>query len=269
MFTAVSDTTERVIGGRRLAALQDLGAQAGSARSVAEACQLVVAALERARRDVPFAAIYLRRPGGDEPALTASAPHEVVPVPLLGGPGGWPVEEVLRTGEPVTVSDVPARFGELPAGGGQPLRPRPGCSRWWVTAGGQATGVIVLAASAGHALDEAYESFLSLVAQQTAALINGAVAYQVQQRRAEELAELDRAKTTFFSNISHEFRTPLTLIMGPVEELRAGAAVQDPAARQELEVIHRNGLRLGKLVDTLLGLLPDRGRPDAGALRAG
>ena len=46
VFTAVSDTTERVIGARRLAALQDLGAQAGSARSVAEACDLVVTVLE-------------------------------------------------------------------------------------------------------------------------------------------------------------------------------------------------------------------------------
>ena len=264
VFTAVSDTTERVIGERRLAALQDLGAQAGSARSVAEACQLVVAALERARRDVPFAAIYLRRPGGDEPVLMASAPHEVVPVPLPGGPGGWPVGEVLRTGEPVTVSDVTARFGELPAGGWAAPPAQARVLPLVGEAGGQATGVIVLAASAGHALDEAYESFLSLVAQQTAALVNGAVAYQVQQRRAEELAELDRAKTTFFSNISHEFRTPLTLIMGPVEELRAGAAVQDPAARQELEVIHRNGLRLGKLVNTLL----DFSRIEAGRMQA-
>ena len=264
VFTAVSDTTERVIGERRLAALQDLGAQAGSARSVAEACQLVVAALERARRDVPFAAIYLRRPGGDEPVLMASAPHEVVPVPLPGGPGGWPVEEVLRTGEPVTVSDATARFGELPAGGWAAPPAQARVLPLVGETGGQATGVIVLAASAGHALDEAYESFLSLVAQQTAALVNGAVAYQVQQRRAEELAELDRAKTTFFSNISHEFRTPLTLIMGPVEELRAGAAVQDPAARQELEVIHRNGLRLGKLVNTLL----DFSRIKAGRMQA-
>ena len=122
--------------------------------------------------------------------------------------------------------------------------------------------MIVLAASAGHALDEAYGSFLRLVAQQTAALINGAVAYQVQQRRAEELAELDRAKTTFFSNISHEFRTPLTLIMGPVEELRA--QVEDPGAREELEVIYRNGLRLGKLVNTLL----DFSRIEAGRMEA-
>ena len=264
VFTAVSDTTERVIGERRLAALQDLGAQAGSARSVAEACQLVVKTLERARRDVPFAAIYLRRPGGDEPVLMASAPHEVVPVPLPAGPGGWPVEEVLRSGEPVTVRDVAARFGELPAGGW--LAP-PAEARVLPLAGdtgGRPAGVIVLAASAGRALDEAYESFFSLVAQQTAALVNGAVAYQVQQRRAEELAELDRAKTTFFSNISHEFRTPLTLIMGPVEELRAGAAVRDPAAREELEVIHRNGLRLGKLVNTLL----DFSRIKAGRMEA-
>lgn len=78
-----------------------------------------------------------------------------------------------------------------------------------------ATGVIVLAASGGHAVDENYRTFLGLVAQQTTALVNGAVAFQVQQERAEELAALDVAKTTFFSNVSHEFRTPLTLILGP------------------------------------------------------
>jgi K+-sensing histidine kinase KdpD len=122
------------------------------------------------------------------------------------------------------MTNLAARFGELPAGG-WPAPPAEAMVLPLVgETGSEATGVIVLAASAGHALDDAYESFLSLVAQQTAALVNGAVAYQVQQRRAEELTELDRAKTTFFSNISHEFRTPLTLIMGPVEELRAGPA---------------------------------------------
>jgi PAS domain S-box-containing protein len=269
VFTAVSDTTDRVIGERRLAALQDLGAQAGNARSVAEACQLVVTALERARRDVPFAAIYLRRPGSDEPILVAGAPQQAVLVPLPDGPGGWPVREVLSSGQPVTVSDVAARFGDLPAGGWSTPPAQAMVLPLVGETGGQATGVIVLAASAGHALDEAYESFLGLVAQQTAALVNGAVAYQVQQRRAEELAELDRAKTTFFSNISHEFRTPLALIMGPVEELRArlGAqdpATQDPGTREELEVIQRNGLRLGKLVNTLL----DFSRIEAGRMEA-
>ncbi len=264
VFTAVSDTTERVIGERRLAALQDLGAQAGSARSVAEACQLVVTALERAAKDVPFAAIYLRDPGTGQPVLVASSPPQADPRPLRDGPGGWPVADVLHSGQPVTVSEVAARFGELPAGGWATPPAQAMVLPLVGETGGQATGVIVLAASAGHAVDEAYESFLRLVAQQTAALVNGAVAYQVQQRRAEELADLDRAKTTFFSNISHEFRTPLTLIMGPVQELRVKLASQDLAVREELELIHRNGLRLGKLVNTLL----DFSRIEAGRMEA-
>ena len=119
VFTAVRDTTEQVVGRRRLAALQDLGAQAGQARSVAEACDLVVRALDRAREVVPFAAIYLRGPDRGSAALTRSTWLGIDPSPLPGGPGGWPVDEVLRSGHPVTLTDVIARFGELPAGGWQ------------------------------------------------------------------------------------------------------------------------------------------------------
>ena len=170
----------------------------------------------------------------------------------------------MRSGHPVTLTDVIARFGELPAGGWQTPPAEAMVLPLKGGTGDQLTGVIVLAASAGRALDEAYQSFLGLVAQQTAALVNSAVEYQAQLRRAEELAELDRAKTTFFANVSHEFRTPLTLIMGPVEELRARLDPADDAAAQELDVIYRNGLRLGKLVNTLL----DFSRIEAGRMQA-
>ena len=115
VFTAVKETTEEVVGRRRLAVLQDLGAQAGQARSVAEACDLVVEALGRARQVVPFAAIYLSRAGRRDAAL-AQEPPGTGPAPLPGGPGGWPVEEVVRRGHPVTLTDVIARFGEMPGG---------------------------------------------------------------------------------------------------------------------------------------------------------
>jgi len=259
VFTAVSDTTERVIGERRLSVLHDLGAQAGNARTVVEACELVVQALDRAGSVVPFAAIHLRRPGSGGTTLVAGTP-----APAAGDRAAWRLDEVLRTGEGVVLRDVVERFGELPTGGWRTppaeavVLPLPG------ETGGEPVGVIVLAASAGRALDEGYESFLGLVARQTADLVNAAQAYEAQQHRAEELAELDRAKTAFFSNISHEFRTPLTLIMGPVQELRDRLGQDDPRAREELEVVHRNALRLGKLVNALL----DFSRIEAGRMQA-
>jgi PAS domain S-box-containing protein len=261
VFTAVKETTEEVVGRRRLAALRELGAQAGQARSVAEACALVVRTLGRTPEVVPYTAIYLRGPSG-APVLAASSAPDAGPLPA--GPGGWPAEEVLHSGRPATLTDVIDRFGELPSGGWQ----TPPAEAMVLPLSGAGTdgpaGVIVLAASAGRALDEAYSSFLGLVAQQTASLVSGAVAYQAQLRRAEELAELDRAKTTFFANVSHEFRTPLTLIMGPLEELRARIDPADTVAAGELDVIYRNGVRLGKLVNTLL----DFSRLEAGRMRA-
>jgi PAS domain S-box-containing protein len=263
VFTAVKETTEEVVGRRRLAALQDLGALAGQARSVAEACALVVRSLEGAADVVPFAAVYLRGPDGS-PVLAGSSVPGAGLSPVPGGPGGWPAGEVLRDGRPVTLTDVIARFGELPSGGWKTPPAEAMVLPLTGGADGAAAGAIVLAASAGRALDEAYASFLGLVAQQTAAIVNRALAYQAQLRRAEELAELDRAKTTFFANVSHEFRTPLTLIMGPLEELRARIDPADTVAAGELDVIYRNGVRLGKLVNTLL----DFSRLEAGRMQA-
>ncbi|MFC0438313.1 SpoIIE family protein phosphatase [Kutzneria buriramensis] len=234
VFTAVADTTARVVGGRRMAALQDLSAQAGGT-TVAEACDRIQGWAARHGADVPHVQIALGRTGDDR----------------------WPLAQVIRDGEPLVVGDVTG----LPTGG-------------WATppteamvlplrndAGDEPLGAVVLAASGGRALDEDYQAFLRLVADQIAALVNGAMAYQAQQRRAEELAELDRSKTVFFSNISHEFRTPLTLIAGPLRELRETAP---PAVDEQLSMIERNAMRLGKLVNALL----DFSRIEAGRVQA-
>ncbi|HEY2842511.1 MAG TPA: PAS domain S-box protein, partial [Bryobacteraceae bacterium] len=82
-------------------------------------------------------------------------------------------------------------------------------------------------------------------------------------RQREELAELDQLKTKFFANISHEFRTPLTLMMGPLEEALAQPEGLSASNREQLELAHRNSLRLLKLVNTLL----DFSRIEAGRIQ--
>ncbi len=71
--------------------------------------------------------------------------------------------------------------------------------------------------------------------------------------QAEQLQSLDEAKSRFFANISHEFRTPLTLILGPLEDLRDGVSGQiDGTARGHVDRALRSGRRLLRLVNQLL-----------------
>ena len=90
-------------------------------------------------------------------------------------------------------------------------------------------------------------------------------AYEQERQRAEALAEIDRAKTAFFSNVSHEFRTPLTLMLGPLEEVLPDARERlGPERHEQLVTVRRNALRLLKLVNTLL----DFSRIEAGRVQA-
>ncbi len=93
------------------------------------------------------------------------------------------------------------------------------------------------------------------------------VARQARELRLlnERLKELDRLKTQFFANVSHEFRTPLTLMLGPLEDALANAdGVLPLGAARNLSVSHRNALRLLKLVNTML----DFSRIEAGRVQA-
>jgi signal transduction histidine kinase len=130
---------------------------------------------------------------------------------------------------------------------------------------GAAEGLLVVGTSPHRVLDDSYRAFFDLVAGHIGTAITDAKAYDAERKRAEALAELDRAKTTFFSNVSHEFRTPLTLMLGPTEDLLTEVHGKLTAVqRHQLELLHRNELRLQKLVNTLL----DFSRIEAGRIQA-
>src|SRR6185369_15739237 len=108
-------------------------------------------------------------------------------------------------------------------------------------------GALVAAASPRLLFDDKYRGFFALAAGQIATAVSNARALAEARARAEALAEIDRAKTAFFSNVSHELRTPLTLILGPAED-----ALREAGSDERWGFVHRNSLRLLKLVNTLL-----------------
>ena len=255
-----------MIAERRMATLRDLGSDPSVIRTEEEILGFVGRQLNKNLRDLPFTLTYLFDDGRDARLAGTSgiaSGHPAAPAVLSADARGvWPVAAPAR-GESVLVELDGAAFSSLPTGD-WPDPPTNALVVPLLQQGDSPSGFLVAALNRYRPLDDGYRGFVTLVAGHIGAGIGSARNYQVQQRRAEELAELDRAKTTFFSNVSHEFRTPLTLILDPVAELRSRTSALDEQTRRELDVIWRNGLRLTKLVNTLL----DFSRIEAGRAQA-
>ena len=270
IICANTDDTRRIIDERQLALLRELGARMTEARGAEDACREAAAAIATSTRDLPFALIYRRDPSSGRMTLAGSAGiasgHPAAPEIMAEPDGLWPCGEVAARGAGQVVTALGAAFGTLPGGAWD--RPPHQAAVLPLPAQGETgrPGALVVGLNPYRLYDEGYRGFLGLVAGQIAAGLASAEAHEAERRRAEALAEIDRAKTAFFSNVSHEFRTPLTLLLAPLEDLLGGdeAAELSAEQRRQLAVIHRNSLRLLRLVNTLL----DFSRIEAGRVQA-
>jgi signal transduction histidine kinase/CheY-like chemotaxis protein len=237
MHAVCTEVTGEVLGERRQRLLGDLsnaGAALGDEQSVlAGLCE----ALTGDPLDVPFAAVYLDDGGRLRRAATVGSPADALPA---------------------TVDDaahLPGQVADLGLIGGiwqDPVRDAV-VLPLIAAAGDDRLGVLVAGVSPNRVLDEEYRTFLDLVAGQFVGALGNARAFEAERRRAESLAELDRAKTAFFSDVSHELRTPLTLLLGPISDVLADSAGPLPAAaREQLTLAMRNGQRLQRLVNDLM-----------------
>ena len=265
------ETTDKVLSERRVSTLREFATATAEARTTEQACQVVEKIVRRNPHDLPFTLLYLlddeektaRLAGlsGLEPGTEAS-PLSLVPAEQEV----WPFCRVTDSETSVLVTELQPLLGSLLVGSAAsgcphsalvlPI-PRPGHR--------QLAGFLVAGISARLPLDDSYRGYLDLLAGSVSTVIGSARAYESERRRAEALTELDQAKTAFFSNVSHEFRTPLTLILGRIEDIlvrpEGGALAEN---RNALSTVHRNAQRLLKLVNTLL----DFSRIEAGRVQA-
>ncbi len=273
LFCPNTETTAKILNARRLKTLSELASNTLVQKSTEKACASTFATLAKNRDDIPFAELYLIDEQGRQTSLEQSTGSSediqsispsVVDLHSSSKPlHFWKMDEVFRTSQPRIVSLNELR--NVPSGpAGQrvssaivlPVR-SPGQDR--------PVGIFIAGISPARKLDSEYRTFFDLVAGQIATAIQNARAAEEERKRAEALVEIDRAKTAFFSNVSHEFRTPLTLMLGPVEDLLAKSHTDlSPSAKGQLELVNRNGARLLRLVNTLL----DFSRLEAGRIQA-
>jgi len=265
----VTEETDRIIGERRLGTLRSLAAELSSATTVGDVLAAIERSLQLNQKDLPFTLTYLFENNDERARLACSTgiytTHRAAPKLVEIGTGNstaWPIADVVKAKAAISVDNLFERFADLPTGAWE--RPPNRALLVPIMRQGQdnLAGVFIAGLNPYRQADEGYASFLKLVAGQMAAGIANARAYAEERKRAEALEQIDKAKTAFFSNVSHEFRTPLTLMLGPTED--ALASPEKSLSGADLETVHRNELRLLKLVNTLL----DFSRLEAGRVQA-
>ncbi len=244
MLCVVTEETERVLAQRRVATVVELAAQTADVRSVDDACRIAMQALEKNREDFPFALIRLISPYGKTARFAAGCGISVeqTVAPEIMEIDSQPLIAKALPTDKIEAAELTAEESAiLPRGPWLASLTHAAVVPMLAKTETGISGFLIAGINPHREFDQAYCEFVALVASQIASAIANANAHEEERKRVSALAEIDRAKTAFFSNVSHEFRTPLTLMLGPLEDaMRSG---KDP----DLEIVHRNGLRLDLL----------------------
>ncbi|MET0268151.1 MAG: ATP-binding protein [Duganella sp.] len=270
IFHPISEGTAAVLDARRTQNLRDLSGRIALARTGEELAQLMVYDSETLAMDLPFTLLYQLSDDGATLALRAcqglAAGSVLAPQSVAAGQAdGWNFADAIEQGGSLRVDGLQALFGDFSCA---PYEEAPVSAMVLpLSVAGQERpyGFLVAGVSPRRALDDAYLNFYELLRGAFNTAIANVLAYEQEQKRAAALAAIDKAKTAFFSNVSHEFRTPLTLILGPLEDALADTVdALSPRQRERIDVTNRNALRLLKLVNSLL----DFSRIEAGRVQA-
>jgi PAS domain S-box-containing protein len=266
MICANSDDTDRIVSERQLKTLTQLGKSLTDAKSINEIVDGTMNTLRENQYDFPFSLLYTI---DGSRAVLAGTTEQDGPTALMPTSLQLDADSELATILNAAIStrrlqvfaDIEDKMGAMPRGAWEIAPDKAIILPIMQASSRDAYGVLVVGFNPYRLLDDKYAAFFSLVADQVATSFADAYVLEEERKRAAALAEIDKAKTTFFSNISHEFRTPLTLLLGPIEDALNDPATT-PANAARLELAHRNAQRMQKLVNALL----DFSRIEAGRM---
>lgn len=267
IFHPITESTEKMLNARRTGVLREFGASLAKTKSVADIGRVTTERYDENQWDLPFLMLYqIDYTSGLAQLVSSTGIPGDLEIPYqidINDPAGnWDLYQMLQSGvntqtnvEEWLNGRKTGPFDEVPASAMVlPLR---------ISGQPEIFGFMVAGVSACRELDQDYLSFYDLLANTYNTAVSSVYAYVQEQNRAEALAAIDRSKTAFFSNVSHEFRTPLTLMLGPLEDILAKETLAEEV-KEPLDAVHRNAVRLLKLVNNLL----DYSRVEAGRTQA-
>ena len=250
------DDTDRILGERQLQTLTRLGRYLADCRDFSSAMLQTMAALTANPADFPFGLFYSVKGAGAvlEQFTTLGESARYTPVSVGAEEDNAlaaAMREASATRQMQIIRGLEQVWGPMPRGVWEVLPDKAIVLPIFLPGAREAAGFLVVGINPYRLPDERYLNFCGTLADQVATSFADIYSQEMERKRTEALAEINRAKTLFFSNISHEFRTPLTLLLGPIEDL-----LNDPASvevnRYRIGVVYRNALRMQKLVNTLL-----------------
>ncbi|OQP49730.1 hypothetical protein A4H97_27960 [Niastella yeongjuensis] len=259
LFCVCADNTERIINERSLQTLRDLGAIVFDEKSLQVIYRNLGEVLGKNNRDFPFAMVYKLDGNGNTATLTASAgtnnERYLLPAVIDLDVPTTETQEFCHAyaANKLTVSEINTFNQEIPKGEWKAAATKFVYIPISAVGSNHPYAIIFAALNPYRLFDNNFKQFCELIGERVSLEINKLLAIEEERKRAEELKQIDKAKTVFFSNISHEFRTPLTLILNPLEELlNQPVSNLSVTEKHSVETTHRNALRLLKLVNTLL-----------------
>jgi PAS domain S-box-containing protein len=261
-----TDDTERIISERQLKTLTELGKSLTDPHTEEEVFTRTINNIKENQQDFPFAILY--RNNGNfatlEQCTDFGDTFESVPKRIdFQSPDeiSQQCKKAIAEQEHQLVESLIAKLGIMPKGVWTIAPDKAIILPIAQRAKKDAFGFFVVGLNPYRILDHKYLGFLSLISDQISTSLSNVHSIEEERQRLEALSEIDRAKTIFFSNISHEFRTPLTLLLGPIEDI-----IQDDTItalnKEKAEIALRNAQRVQKLVNLLL----DFSRIEAGKM---
>jgi len=265
VFHAILETSVEVIHERRLQTNRLLASELAGAKSISDIHEQAAQVFGSNLYDIPFSIFYRLSDNQNTLDLLFSTGIDqsntiVAEQVLLNKDTEYllPFQEVIKKGEAIILQDFANDTEAIIAEPWQVAVQKTILLPIYLPGKTSPYAIYVAGLSPRLVFDNNYRNFFDQLTNQVSTALANVKAFEEERKRVKALAEIDKAKTLFFSNVSHELRTPLTLMLATIEQL------QTNEGNEELSMLHRNSLRLLKLVNSLL----DFTRIEAGRLKA-